>query len=160
MAEDFAQLLLDRQLCFAVHAASRAVVRAYAPVLAELQLTYPQYLAMLVLWEDDASVVSVGELGERLRLDSGTLTPLLKRLELRGLVSRDRDPHDERRVLIALTATGRALRQRAAGVPCEMGAKFGFDERRAHRLKADLEQLVAALDADDVSVRRGSRPGT
>ncbi len=108
-------LLLDNQLCFALYSTSLAMTKLYKPLLDELGLTYPQYLAMLVLWEKDGLTVS--ELGARLFLDSGTLTPLLKRLEVSGLVSRLRDVQDERRVHISLTAAGRKLRSRAASVP-------------------------------------------
>jgi len=110
-----AMLLLDNQLCFALYSTSLAMTKLYKPLLDELGLTYPQYLAMLVLWEKDGLTVS--ELGERLFLDSGTLTPLLKRLEVSGLVSRLRDVEDERRVHITLTAAGRKLKSRAAGIP-------------------------------------------
>jgi len=110
-----AMLLLDNQLCFALYSTSLAMTKLYKPLLDELGLTYPQYLAMLVLWERDGLTVS--ELGERLFLDSGTLTPLLKRLEASGLVSRLRDVEDERRVHITLTAAGRKLKSRAASIP-------------------------------------------
>jgi DNA-binding MarR family transcriptional regulator len=108
-------LLLDNQLCFALYSASLAMTKFYKPLLEELGLTYPQYLVMLVLWEGDGLMVS--ELGQRLSLDSGTLTPLLKRLETAGLISRLRDVQDERRVHIHLTAAGRKLKARAAKVP-------------------------------------------
>jgi DNA-binding MarR family transcriptional regulator len=108
-------LRLDHQLCFALYSASLAMTRLYKPLLEELGLTYPQYLAMLVLWETDG--VTVSELGDRLHLDSGTLTPLLKRLEAAELVNRLRDVQDERRVLIRLTAAGRKLKGRAARIP-------------------------------------------
>jgi DNA-binding MarR family transcriptional regulator len=108
-------LLLDNQLCFALYSASLAMTKVYKPLLEELGLTYPQYLAMLVLWERDGLTVS--EIGQRLSLDSGTLTPLLKRLEALGLVSRIRDVADERRVHITLTAAGRKLRAKAAKIP-------------------------------------------
>lgn len=108
-------LQLDHQLCFALYSASLAMTKLYKPLLEELGLTYPQYLAMLVLWETDG--VTVSELGERLYLDSGTLTPLLKRLEVAELVTRLRDVEDERRVLIRLTAAGRKLKTRAARLP-------------------------------------------
>ena len=101
-------LLLDNQLCFALYSASLAMTRLYKPLLDELGLTYPQYLAMLVLWEQDGVMVS--ELGDRLSLDSGTLTPLLKRLEAAGLVARIRDVQDERRVHVTLTAAGQGSR--------------------------------------------------
>ena len=108
-------LQLDHQLCFALYSASLAMTKLYKPMLDEMGLTYPQYLAMLVLWEHDG--VAVSELGERLHLDSGTLTPLLKRLESAELVTRLRDVQDERRVLIRLTAAGRKLKARAARIP-------------------------------------------
>ena len=109
------ELLLDNQVCFALHSTSLLMTKVYKPLLQALGLTYPQYLAMLVLWETDG--VTVSELGERLHLDSGTLTPLLKRLEAAELVTRLRDVEDERRVLIRLTAAGRKLKTRAARLP-------------------------------------------
>ena len=108
-------LLLDNQLCFALYSASLAMTKLYKPMLDRLGLTYPQYLAMLALWERDGLMVS--ELGERLYLDSGTLTPLLKRLESAGLVGRIRDTADERRVHITLTAQGRKLKAQAQKIP-------------------------------------------
>ena len=114
-------LMLGDQLCFAVYSTAHAFNRFYKPLLERLGLTYPQYLVMLVLWERDGLMVS--ELGERLCLDSGTLTPLLKRLEASGLVARIRDVADERRVHVSLTAAGRRLKTRAASVPaCLMAA--------------------------------------
>jgi DNA-binding MarR family transcriptional regulator len=114
-------LLLDNQLCFALYSASLAMTKLYKPLLDALGLTYPQYLAMLVLWERDGLMVS--ELGERLSLDSGTLTPLLKRLEAAGLIARIRDTADERRVRITLTAAGRKLKARARKIPgCVLAA--------------------------------------
>lgn len=124
-------LRLDNQLCFAVYSASLAMTKLYKPLLDKLKLTYPQYLVMLVLWERDGLMVS--ELGERLSLDSGTLTPLLKRLETNGLVARIRDVADERRVHVSLTAAGRRLKARAASVPaCLMAAS-----------QCSIEELVA-----------------
>ena len=108
-------LLLDNQLCFALYSASLAMTRLYKPLLAKLGLTYPQYLVMLALWEQDS--LSVSELGARLSLDSGTLTPLLKRLEASALVSRLRAVDDERRVHVTLTAAGRKLKTSATKVP-------------------------------------------
>ena len=108
-------LQLDNQLCFALYSTSLAMTKVYKPLLAELDLTYPQYLAMLVLWERDGLMVS--EMGARLYLDSGTLTPLLKRLEALGYISRIRDVDDERRVYISLTSSGRKLKTRAAKIP-------------------------------------------
>jgi DNA-binding MarR family transcriptional regulator len=120
-ATDFEALKLDNQLCFALYSASLAMTKIYKPLLEELGLTYPQYLVMLVLWEQDGLMVS--ELGQRLSLDSGTLTPLLKRLEANGFISRIRDVADERRVHINLTTAGRKLKTRAAKVPeCVLAA--------------------------------------
>ncbi|MBC7916473.1 MAG: MarR family transcriptional regulator [Rhodoferax sp.] len=110
-----AALLLDNQLCFALYSASQAMTQMYKPLLEALDLTYPQYLVMLLLWEQDGQ--SVSALGERLYLDSGTLTPLLKRMEAKGLLSRQRASQDERRVEIFLTAQGRQLKTRAAKIP-------------------------------------------
>ena len=110
-----AMLLLDNQLCFALYSTSLAMTRVYKPLLDDIGLTYPQYLAMLVLWEEDGLMVSA--LGERLYLDSGTLTPLLKRLESSGLIARIRAVEDERRVHITLTAAGRKLKAKAAKIP-------------------------------------------
>ncbi len=134
------QLLLDNQLCFALYRATRAVQRSYAPHLAELGLTYPQYLALLVLWEEDGPL-TVGALGERLHLDSGTLTPLLKRLEEAGIVERYRDAEDERRVNVSLTRAGRALRQRAEGVPAKVFGCYGFSVADGAALRDTLNAL-------------------
>ena len=132
-------LRLDNQLCFAVYSASLAMTKLYKPLLDKLHLTYPQYLVMLVLWERDGLMVS--ELGERLSLDSGTLTPLLKRLEANGLVARIRDVADERRVHVSLTTAGRRLKVRAASVPaCLMAAsQCSVDELVA--LTQQIQQL-------------------
>ncbi len=108
-------LQLDQQLCFALYASSLAMTKLYKPLLEPLGLTYPQYLVMLVLWERDG--ITVSDVGERLTLDSGTLTPLLKRLQTSGLLARTRDTADERRVLVKLTSAGRALKSRAMKVP-------------------------------------------
>jgi MarR family transcriptional regulator, organic hydroperoxide resistance regulator len=108
-------LRLDNQICFAVYSAAHAFNRVYKPLLDRLGLTYPQYLAMLVLWERDG--IPVKEIGERLYLDSGTLTPLLKRLEQAGLIKRTRSTEDERQVLIDLTSQGQALKDKALALP-------------------------------------------
>jgi DNA-binding MarR family transcriptional regulator len=144
-------LQLDDQLCFALYNASRALTRAYGPILEPLGLTYPQYLVLLVLWEGDG--LGVKRLGERLALDSGTLTPLLKRLEQQGLVERRRGEDDERVVRIYLTAAGKALRARARKVPTELACVAGYDlasERSVRdllRLRDDLNALTARLQA-------------
>jgi DNA-binding MarR family transcriptional regulator len=140
-------LQLDHQLCFALYAASLAMTKLYKPLLEPLGLTYPQYLAMLVLWQGDG--VTVSQLGERLALDSGTLTPLLKRLEASGLVQRLRDTADERRVLLQLTPAGRALKARAVRVPQAIAAASGCElselSALTARLKALRQQLSASL---------------
>ena len=138
-------LHLDNQLCFALYSASLAMTKLYKPLLDELGLTYPQYLAMLALWERDGQMVS--ELGERLSLDSGTLTPLLKRLEAAGLVSRVRDVADERRVHITLTAAGRRLRQRAADIPACIVAATQCSLADVVRLTRELRDLRQRLAA-------------
>lgn len=143
-------LALDHQLCFALYAASLAMTKAYKPLLAPLGLTYPQYLVLLVLWEDDG--IAVSRLGERLTLDSGTLTPLLKRMEAQGLLQRRRDLADERRVLIDLTPAGRALRARAAAVPRAIACATACDLQQigalANQLHALRRQLASAPDAE------------
>ena len=137
--------VLDEQLCFALYTASRLVTRAYGPILAELGLTYPQYLTMIALWETGAPA-SVSDLGARLRLDSGTLTPLLKRLQTQGLVTRVRDRTDERRVLVGLTPAGAALRTAACLVPDRMLERYGADPGQLSGLKHILDDMIAALD--------------
>ena len=136
-------LRLDRQICFPLYAASNLINRLYRPVLSELGLTYPQYLVMLALWEQ--SPRTVGALGEALYLDSGTLTPLLKRMEQAGLVERRRDPEDERRVQISLTEDGRALRKQAEKVPETLTQGFEGDPADVDRLRESVQGLVEAL---------------
>lgn len=132
-------LHLDQQLCFALYATSRAMTQAYAPVLAPLGVTYPQYLVLLALWEADG--VAVKDLGRRLHLDSGTLTPLLKRLSALGLVTRQRDAADERVVRIHLTAAGRGLKRKAAAVPREMLCRIDLTLPELGRLRRQLTDL-------------------
>jgi DNA-binding MarR family transcriptional regulator len=143
MPVDDDPLNLDLQLCFPLYAAARAVTQAYAPLLSKLGLTYPQYLVMLVLWETDG--VTVKELGERLFLDSGTLTPLLKRLEAQGMVKRERSTEDARSVRVHLTSPGRALRRRAVSVPEAMVCKMGLSLEELSRLRGDVQRLFEAL---------------
>jgi DNA-binding MarR family transcriptional regulator len=138
-------LRLDRQICFSLNAASRAFNGVYRVILKDLGLTYPQYLVMLVLWEDGDQPVK--KLGERLRLDSGTLSPLLKRLEAAGLVRRERSARDERSVEVRLTEEGAALRERAVEVPRRIVAATGCDVDEIRALRARLDQLTGALDA-------------
>ncbi|WP_292043081.1 MULTISPECIES: MarR family winged helix-turn-helix transcriptional regulator [unclassified Brevundimonas] len=134
-------LRLDRQVCFPLYAATNLLTRLYGPVLAELGLTYPQYLVLLVLWETQP--LSVGDLGRRLYLDSGTLTPLLKRMEQAGLVTRTRDPDDERRVLIDLTSAGKAMKARASHVPATLAAGRSTEDLDA--LRDQVNELVRTL---------------
>ena len=138
-------LQLDRQLCFALYSASLAMTKLYKPLLDPLQLTYPQYLVMLVLWEGDG--ITVSQLGERVALDSGTLTPLLKRLEASNLVRRLRDTADERRVLLQLTAEGRALKARASRVPGCVLAASGCSIPELLQLTHDVRALRERLAA-------------
>ncbi|AZC52161.1 MarR family winged helix-turn-helix transcriptional regulator [Pseudomonas chlororaphis] len=136
-------LLLDNQLCFALHSTSLLMTKVYKPLLQELGLTYPQYLAMMVLWEQDG--LTVGEISSRLLTDPGSLTPLLKRLEAEGLLSRTRSSEDERVVIIELTEQGRALHGRARGVPqCILGAS-GLTLEQLRKLQADLLNLRGHL---------------
>jgi DNA-binding MarR family transcriptional regulator len=137
-------LQLDEQLCFALYNASRALIRAYAPLLGPLGLTYPQYLVLLVLWERDG--VPVKQIGERLALDSGTLTPLLKRLDHQGLVERRRGADDERLVRIHLTAAGRALRHKVRKIPIELACRAGYDLATDRSIR-DLVRLRDELTA-------------
>ncbi|ERI51560.1 MarR family winged helix-turn-helix transcriptional regulator [Pseudomonas sp. NPDC077186] len=148
-AFDSAQLQLDNQLCFKLYAASRAVIRAYKPMLDALGLTYPQYLAMLVLWEWQAQAPeqpTLKALGQRLQLDSGTLTPLLKRLEQMGLVQRRRAAHDEREVHLALSEAGRALQARVAPLKAQLLCQFGGEElAELDGLRQRLDRLLSRL---------------
>lgn len=136
-------LSLDRQLCFALYSASLAMTKAYKPLLEPLGLTYPQYLVMLALWEADG--IAVSQLGQRLALDSGTLTPLLKRLQALGLVQRLRDTADERRVLLQLTPAGRALKTRALQVPRAIASASGCRLDELASLTAQLQALRARI---------------
>jgi DNA-binding MarR family transcriptional regulator len=140
-----ATLSVDRQLCFALYSASRAMTAAYRPILTEMNLTYPQYLVMLVLWEEGR--VTVGRLGERLQLDSGTLSPLLKRLEANGFVRRERSLHDERLVDVTLTPAGRRLERKAQCIPEQLFGSTGMTEQEATDLRDAVRHLADALNA-------------
>lgn len=138
-------LQLDNQLCFKLYAASRAVIRAYKPMLDQLGLTYPQYLAMLVLWEwqqQPPALPTVKALGERLLLDSGTLTPLLKRLELQGLLQRKRSTSDEREVHLALTPAGCALREQVLPLKGQLLCERGIDLDQVAALRSQVGILL------------------
>ena len=120
-------------------------MRAYGPLLDDLGLTYPQYITMLVLWEAEGPL-SMGDLGDRLHLDSGTLTPLVKRLVLLGVVERTRDPADERRVLVSLTEQGVAMREGACDIPARIAGRFGLDSDSAGALRSDLVRLSETIE--------------
>lgn len=134
---------LSAQLCFDLYAASRAVTNAYRPVLNELGITYPQYLVLIVLWEEGTRTVR--ELADTLHLDHGTLSPLLRRMEANGLVVRRRVDVDERFVEIALTSSGDDLKASAAEIHCDMKAAFGLDDRHFTALQETLRGLTASV---------------
>lgn len=138
-------LVLDDLACFALHAASRALDGAYRRELGRLGLTYPQFLAMLVLWERDGR--SVKELGQALRFDSGTLSPLLKRLENAGFVTRERSSVDERSVVVKLTPAGRRLRRRTEGIVRKVFEDAGLSHAELDDLRDTLRRMTASLDA-------------
>lgn len=134
---------LDEQLCFALYAANMAMQRAYKPMLDQLGLTYPQYLAMLVLWEEDGR--TIGAIAQRLGLESSTVTPLVKRLEAGGLVLRERDPQDERQVRVRLTPAGLALRDRCGCLADEITARSGMGVERLVGFREDMRALRREL---------------
>ncbi len=136
-------LKLENQLCFTLYAASRAVTQMYRPLLDELDLTYPQYLVMLVLWERDG--LTVNEIGDLLQLDSGTLTPLLKKLEARGLLNRERDKGDERRVIITLLSEGKKLKKKALKIPELLLCRTGLSLAEFSNLKGKINSLIEKM---------------
>ncbi|SOD79293.1 MarR family winged helix-turn-helix transcriptional regulator [Spirosoma fluviale] len=137
------KLLLDNQLCFPLYALSRQVTALYRPLLEKLELTYPQYLVMLLLWETDNRFV--GEIGEHLLLDSGTLTPLLKRLEQKQLITRTRNPADERQVTIQLTEAGQTLKNQAVDIPAQLQESMSLDDQQTVNLRVQLMTLLNQL---------------
>lgn len=136
-------LRLDQQLCFPLYATSRAVTSLYRPFLDPLGITYPQYLVLLVLWEKDS--LALKEIGEKLFLDSGTLTPLLKKMEEKGLVIRNRSENDERNLVITLTTRGRQMKNQAVCIPQKIFEESGLSAEKAMKLKSDLADLLAKL---------------
>ena len=135
---------LDNQVCFSLYAASREIIKLYKPFLDKYNLTYTQYVAMLVLWEDEKSTVK--EIGKRLHLDSGTLTPLLKKIECMGLIKRYRDVNDDRVVIVELTDDGRALKEKVLEVPKEMACKVNMPKEELIELKMKLDSLLKAIE--------------
>ncbi|PCM45515.1 MarR family winged helix-turn-helix transcriptional regulator [Marinobacter sp. ANT_B65] len=142
-------LALDNQICFSLYAANRAITARYRPLLKELNLTYPQYLVMLVLWERSraSQVTRVSDLGARLRLDSGTLTPLLKRLAIRGLIRRERSVDDERVVTLSLTGKGADLRAQAAQIPQKLLCGLEVAPERLLALRDELNEVLRSIEA-------------
>ena len=146
MSEPYAALKLENQLCFPLYAAARAVIRQYTPCLGELDLTYTQYIALMVLWEEKRC--SVKELGKKLYLDSGTLTPLLKSMEKKGLIQRSRSAEDERSVIVELTEAGWALREQALSVPGRVAACVRLDQSEAAALYQLLYKVLDELNRE------------
>ena len=141
---NYDELMLGNQLCFPLYACSKEIVRRYKPFLDEIDLTYTQYIAMMVLWEEKK--VNVKELGSRLFLDSGTLTPVLKRLEQKGLITRQRDEKDERVLIAEITDEGEALKERAVEVPHKMAGCVKLDEQDAKELYRILYTLLEEFE--------------
>jgi DNA-binding MarR family transcriptional regulator len=137
-------LKLENQICFPLYSASNAIVRAYRPYLNELDLTYLQYMVLMVLWEENK--LNVKELGQRLKLDSGTLTPLLKRLALKGLVERTRSDKDERSRIISITSEGQKLHKKAESIPEKLSCKVGLEKQQLVQLRLLCQQVLSALD--------------
>lgn len=140
----YESIKLDNQVCFSLYAASREIIKLYKPLLDKFNLTYTQYIAMLVLWEDEKSTVK--EIGKRLHLDSGTLTPLLKKIESMGLITRYRDVNDDRVVIVELTEKGRLLKDEVTEVPREMMCKVNMPLENAIALKKYLDELLKSLE--------------
>lgn len=136
---------LDNQICFSLYAASREIIKLYKPCLDRYNLTYTQYIAMLVLWEEEKSTVK--GIGQRLHLDSGTLTPLLKKIESMGLITRYRDVKDDRVVIVELTEKGRLLKDEITCVPCEMVCKLKMPKEKLLDLKEDIDELLNKLES-------------
>jgi len=143
-ANNSPQLLFENQICFPLYSAANAVVRAYRPLLDELDITYLQYIVLMVLWQE--SSLNVKELGQRLSLDSGTLTPLLKRLESKGFVERKRSDQDERVRIITITKQGMGLKKKARDIPQKLACTIGLPTTQGRELKTLCEQLLKALD--------------
>lgn len=141
--DKYEEIKLDNQVCFSLYAASREIIKLYKPLLDRYNLTYTQYIAMLVLWEDEKSTVK--EIGKRLHLDSGTLTPLLKKIESMGLITRYRDVNDDRVVIVELTEKGKSLRDHVTEVPREITCKVNMPIENLIELKKHLDELLKSL---------------
>lgn len=145
--ENFDPLKLSNQLCFPLYACSKEIVRRYKPFLDKLDLTYTQYLVMMVLWEKER--MNVKELGESLYLDSGTLTPVLKKLETKGYINRSRNPHDERNLIVGITPKGLKLREEALDVPKGIAACVNLTEKEAMTLYKTLYKILGSLEINE-----------
>ena len=143
MADKYQCLKLDNQLCFPLYAVSKEIVRKYKPFLDEVDLTYTQYIVMMVVWEDEQ--VSVKEMGKKLFLDSGTLTPVLKTLEKKGLIERTRSKEDERNLIVTLTPSGKALKDKAVDIPAKMGGCLNISPEDAMELHNILHKIMETL---------------
>jgi DNA-binding MarR family transcriptional regulator len=137
------QLKLHNQVCFPVYTLAKEIVNRYRPFLQDLDLTYPQYLVMLVLWEKDGQTVS--QIGEKLNLDSGTLTPLLKRLEQKKIIARSRSEKDERPVIISLTASGESLKDKAQNVPSQLVGSLSISVDELQKLRRIIDQILSNI---------------
>ncbi len=144
MSNNYDVLKLDNQICFPLYAVSKEIVRKYTPFLNEIDLTYTQYITMMVMWEHQQ--VSVKELGKKLFLDSGTLTPLLKNLEKKGLVTRERSKEDERVLVVSITDEGRALREKAVEIPAKLGQCISLEPDEAIQLYTIIRKLLAQFE--------------
>ena len=142
--DKYESIKLDNQVCFSLYAASREIIKLYKPFLDKYNLTYTQYVAMLVLWEDEKSTVK--DIGKRLHLDSGTLTPLLKKIEGMGLIKRYRDVNDDRVVIVELTESGRSLKEKVLEVPKEIACKVNMPREELLELKIKLDILLRAIE--------------
>jgi len=147
MTDEYACLKLENQLCFPLYACSKEIVRRYRPMLDELNITYTQYIVMMVLWEEGSS--SVNSLGEKLFLDSGTLSPLLKSLESKGYVDRTRSKEDERSVTVSVTPAGMELRDRALSIPGRMTSCLDLPPEKAETLYKLLYEILGKISADE-----------
>lgn len=150
MSDNENVLKLDNQLCFPLYACAKEIVRRYKPFLDEIDLTYTQYITMMALWEDKK--LTVKELGKRLFLDSGTLTPLLKRLEQKGLVKRERDSEDERVLIVSITEAGEALREQAVSIPYGMTECVKLDREDAAELYRILHKMLGSFEQETLHV--------
>jgi DNA-binding MarR family transcriptional regulator len=142
--DKYESIKLDNQVCFSLYASSREIIKLYKPFLDKFNLTYTQYVAMLVLWEDEKSTVK--EIGKRLHLDSGTLTPLLKKIESMGLIKRYRDVNDDRVVIVELTEQGRLMKDQVTEVPREMACKINMSREDLIELKRRLDNLLKVIE--------------